>query len=228
MNSSELKGFLTGLMFGGANIGKGITKRDFTFQSHNKEFVEYIKSILDKQNPMKISITHRSYWNLKIDSHPYFNKIYNHFYDDNRHRIVSKEATQWLTAQGLANWFMSSGYITLIGKNSGVIKRRELTLDIKLYHCAYAGRISNMLSSKFDLYNSIRNNGKNYQIVIQAMSYQRFFNLISEYMIPSLRYKLYFGYENKPSWCTDEFWQYQCDFNSANLLPSKVEDEDIV
>lgn len=40
MNSSELKGYLTGLIIGDGTIGKGITKRSFAIKSICKDFID--------------------------------------------------------------------------------------------------------------------------------------------------------------------------------------------
>ena len=39
MNSSELKGYLTGLIFGDARIDNGVTKRAIRMSSINKDFI---------------------------------------------------------------------------------------------------------------------------------------------------------------------------------------------
>lgn len=39
MNSSELKGYLTGLIVGDGYIDGGVTKRAFAIKSINKEFI---------------------------------------------------------------------------------------------------------------------------------------------------------------------------------------------
>ena len=62
MNSSELKGFLTGLMFGDGYIDKGITKRSFRIKTIHQDFAEQIKENFDGRNVFSISIkSHNGY-----------------------------------------------------------------------------------------------------------------------------------------------------------------------
>ena len=44
MNSSELKGYLTGLIIGDGHIDKGITKRAFEIKNTHFDFIQKIKN----------------------------------------------------------------------------------------------------------------------------------------------------------------------------------------
>lgn len=44
MKSSELKGFLTGLLIGDGSIDKGVTKRAFSIKSVDKSFIDKIET----------------------------------------------------------------------------------------------------------------------------------------------------------------------------------------
>lgn len=220
MNSSELKGYLTGLILGDGYIGKGITKRIFSIKSINKEFIDKIQSDLESCTNFKINIryipehyscgcNHKDSWELTIKSHPYFAKKYHHFYNDNSKRRISKEALNWLTPQGIANWYMSDGYVCLVGKTKGIIKNRRIDFCTDRYDKETIQRISKMFIDRFEIENSLVKRRNTYRIRIRQSSYNRFITMVYPYIVKSFKYKLFLGYENKPYWMDENVWLIQ-------------------
>lgn len=235
MNSSELKGFLTGLIYGDGYIDGGTTKRSFKIKNIDKNFIQKIEeelksctnfTITVKNFPFRIGkdgTHHKEYWELSIKAHPYFAKKYHHFYDDYKHRIASKESLKWLTPMGLAYWYMSDGYICLVGKTKGFIRDRRIDICTDRYSIETINQMRNMLLNRFNLKTSLIKRGKFYRIRIIRESYLDFYNLVFPYLIPSMQYKLYFGYNTKPEWMTEEMWNIQSELKSAIALPDKAE-----
>lgn len=226
MNSSELRGFLTGLILGDGYIDKGVHKRSFSIKSINKEFIEYISNCVDKvtnfrwfirHSPAHFSAgcEHKESWKFVIKAHPYFNKIFHYFYNDNRHRKIYSKTLSWLTPRGLANWYMSDGYVCLVGKTKGTIKDRRVDLCTDRYFKEDVTLIMNILKKKFNIDSSIIKRNNTYRIRIKKSSYEVFFTLISPYVVSSMIYKMYLGYENKPNMFSDEFWEFQQSLISA-------------
>jgi hypothetical protein len=220
MNSSELRGYLTGLIFGDGRIDGGNTKRAFTISSIYKDFIDEIQSNLESCTNFKISIKHipehnsggcrhKDAWILRVQAHPYFAKKYHHFYDDFRHRVASKESLEWLTPHGLANWYMSDGYICLVGKTKGRIWNRRIDICTDRYSKATIESMCAALKRSFNLDSSIIKRGEFYRIRIRQASYNDFIRLVSPYIVPSMRHKLYLGYEEKPYWMGDDVWEIQ-------------------
>lgn len=243
MTSSELKGYLTGLIYGDGFIGSGVTKRRFEIKSINKDFIYKIKDDLSDCTNFKITIkefhesfrngVHRKkYWMLEVKSHPYFAKKYHHFYDDYKNRVCSKESMGWLNEAGLANWYMSDGYVCLVGKNSGIIKARRVDICTDRYDKETVLHLIDMLNERFNLKTSLiqrKNKGKySYRIRIMHESYELFFDLIRPHIVESMQYKLYLGYEKQPIWMSDMNWQRQINLMSANALTESAEGKDIV
>lgn len=234
MNSSELKGYLTGLILGDGRIDNGVTKRAFEIKSIHFDFIQKIKNDIESCSSFKINIKHcseyigkdnthhKESWSLRIDAHPYFNKKYHHFYDDYRNRTFSTEAASWLTANGLANWYMSDGYVCLVGKESGKIYNRRIDFATDRYPQFIVERLSKMLYDRFNIESSVVKRGKFYRIRIKSTSYQTFINLIYPYIVPSMQYKLYLGYEYQPKWMEDWTWDLQKSLMSAMTLTSNV------
>lgn len=226
LNSSELKGYLTGLIFGDARIDNGVTKRALEIASIQYDFIMKLKEDLESCTNFQCSIKftpahfscgcyHRDNWTLRIAAHPYFAKKYHHFYDDYKHRVASKEALSWLTPAGLANWYMSDGYVCLVGKTKGIIRDRRVDICTDRYSLHTVQAMSDMLQNRFGLNCSIICRGKTYRIRIQKNSYQKFYDLVAPHIVPSMQYKLYLGYEQKPHWMSDQMWQHQIDLRSA-------------
>ena len=234
MNTSELKGYLTGLIIGDGYIDKGITKRAFEIKSINKDFIDKIyndiKSCTDfdvcvQYRPSRIdknNVHHKEFWILRIKSHPYFNKKYHNFYNDYRERIISKNAISWLTPNGLANWYMSDGYICLVGKTKGIIRNRRLDICTDRYEYENIKILCDMLYKKFNLQFNIVKRGICYRIRLATSDYMKFINMIKPYIVPSMMYKLYLGYEKQPKWMNDEDWEFQNSI-SAITLTDKAE-----
>ena len=234
MNSSELKGYLTGLIFGDAYIDKGVTKRAFVLKTINRDFALKVKEDIESCSPFQVfikhnlpiikdGVNHKEYWEVKIYAHPYFAKKYHHFYDDYKNRIASKEALNWITPQGLSNWYMCDGYVCLVGKESGLIKNRRIDFCTDRYSLSTIESMQKMLKNKFNIESSIIKRGRFYRIRIKATSYETFIDLVKPYIIPSMLYKLYLGYPTKPKVLTEEGWRFQKYLQSAIALTSKVE-----
>jgi len=233
MNSSELKGFLTGLILGDGTIDKGVNMRAFAIKSTNKDFIDMIESEINNCSGFKTKVkytpehyscgcNHRESWEFRIEAHTYFVKMYHHFYDDNRHRRVSGKTLKWLTPRGLANWYMSDGYICLVGKTKGRIYNRRVDICTDRYTLVDIKKMQKALHDRFDVNTSIIKHGKYYRLRIKMDSYESFFNLIYPYLVPSMLYKAYLGYEQQPEWMSDEFWSIQESLKSANPLQASA------
>lgn len=226
MNSSELKGFLTGLMFGDGYIDKGVTKRSFRIKSINKDFIDYIYNELTSCTNFEINVSftpqhfsngcnHKDSWELIIKSHPYFSKKYHHFYDDYKRRTLSNEALQWITPRGIANWYMSDGYVCLVGKDRGDIYGRRVEFCTDRYTDEIVNKISKMLLNNFNIKSSVISRGKRHRIRIMTESYSTFFNLIKPYIVDSMKYKMFLGYKKQPKWMDNNMWTEQIILVSA-------------
>lgn len=226
LNSSELKGYLTGLIIGDAYITSGIQKRRLELKSTNKDFVEKVYCDLASCTNFKMRIVtnaaytkdgvnHKESYTLVISAHPYFAKKYHHFYDDNRRRVVSAEAMKWITPAGIANWYMSDGYVCLVGKTKGDVRNRRVDISTDRYSYETNARLSEMMLKRFGIHTSVIKRGKSYRLRVQNESYEDFFSLIAPYVTPSMKYKLYLGYEKKPERFSEGFWEFQDWLGSA-------------
>ena len=233
MNTTELRGFLTGLILGDGSIDAGVTKRAFAIKSIDKYFIDMIKSEIDSvcgfssyikftKQHFSCGCNHKNSWEFRIRSHPYFAKLYHHFYDDYRKRRITKEAINWLTPYGLANWYMSDGYICLVGKTKGVIRDRRVDICTDRYNIDSIKTMQDFLFDRFYIRTSTIKRNNTYRIRISKQSYQTFFDIINPYIIDSMKYKLYFAYDSQPIWMSNEMWEYQERFKSAIAQTGKA------
>ena len=234
MKSSELKGFLTGLLIGDGCIDKGVSKRAFSVKSIDKTFIDLIESQIKSCTPFHTQIkytpahfsagcNHKNSWELRIIAHPYFAKLYHRFYDDYRHRRITKYISEMLTPYGVAMWYMSDGYICLVGKEKGFIKNRRIDFATDRYTKEEVTYLKDMMLNKFNITCSIIKRGDFYRLRVRQESYENFIWLIQPYIIPSMLYKLYLGYNQQPIWMSDKLWNLQCSIKSATTLTGNAE-----
>lgn len=114
------------------------------------------------------------------NSHKVFNDMYNKLYI-NDIKTITKEYLDMINHPiALAYWFMDDG------TNSGQIATNCFSFEeVKL--------LSNWLENKFGIITTIHKNLRNYTLYIVASSRFEFDNLISPYIIPSMKYKLKFS-----------------------------------
>lgn len=234
MNTSELKGYLTGLIIGDGHIDSGVTKRAFRIKSIYQDFIYKLFEDIQSCHTFKIyvkhhkqyidtdNVNHKENWELVVSAHPYFAKKYHNFYDDYKNRVVTKNAISWLTANGLANWYMSDGYICLVGIKNGNIKNRRIDICTDRYSLENINMICEEIYKMFNIqFCPVKRNNR-YRIRLRSKDYCKFINLIKPYIVPSMIYKLYLGYEKQPKWMSNEDWEFQNSI-SAIALTSKVE-----
>lgn len=229
MTSSELKGYLAGLIVGDAYIDKGITKRGLVIKSVCKQFIDKVQHDISSCTQFTTYVRqhdacfcggchHKEYWEFIVKAHPYFAKKYHHFYTDSGSRWVSREVTQWMTAAGIANWFMGDGYTCLVGKSKGIIKSRRIQFCTDRYDMKSIERLQKMLENKFGIKTSVIKRNNRYRINILIESFDSFLTLVYPHLVPDMYYKIYLAYEKQPIWMSNENWEIQQSIRSAITL----------
>ena len=231
MNSTQLRGYLTGLILGDGSIDKGVKKRSFSIKSINKDFIEKIHMDLQSCTNFEFKLNHvgatekngvsrKEYWELRTKAHPYFSKKYAYFYNDNIKRRITTESLNWLNAEGLANWYMSDGYITFVGKSKGKISDRRVDICTDRYSKEDVEKIQKFFFDKFEIRTSIIKRNLTYRIRIKLVDSQKFFMLIKDHVTPSFMYKLNLKYQYKPVWMSEEYYHLmqeieKCEYPNA-------------
>jgi len=124
---------------------------------------------------------YEKYW-FNTLSHSSF-RFYAHQFCPQGKKVIPKLIHRWLTPLSLAIWFMDDGSIK--SKN-----HRARILNTQCFSVKEIRRLIQVLHTKFDLNCKIRKQKEGYQIMILAESVNKFYNLIKEFIIPSMDYKL--------------------------------------
>ena len=117
---------------------------------------------------------------------------------------------------------MSDGYVCLVGKERGNITKRRVDICTDRYTLENISMICEELSRKFNISFHPIKRGNFYRIRLKTEDYCKFINIIKPYIVPSMMYKLYLGYQKQPKWMSDSDWEFQNSI-SAIALTSKVE-----
>ena len=136
-----------------------------------------------------------------------------------RKRVINRKSLNWLTPEGIANWYMSDGYVTLVGKTKGIVKDRRVELCTDRYKKNDVQKIQKYFKEEYDWKTSLiyHHRKKNqYRIRFSLLDAQKLFVLIEPYITESFKYKLNLSYNYKPKWMSEEY--YQVMLRSANPL----------
>jgi hypothetical protein len=138
----------------------------------------------DKKDKKEQTI--KSYW-FKTFSSADFTRLYNLFYEkigDKRRKCVKKGLIiNHLTPRGLAYWIMCDGSLQKDGKT--------LILHTQGFDLSENTLLSFELNQKFNLCSQVKKHKQKYYVIeIPKQDYAVLYNLVSEYMIPTMRYKI--------------------------------------
>jgi hypothetical protein len=188
-----------GLMLGDASIqtqNKGKTYRlKFEWSDKNKPYLDHVYNLFDE---WVISFPHKKSrfspkgnlvvtWGFQTISHEAFNPLAELFIINNKKSIKDLLIKDYLTARGLAYWFMDDGGKLDYNKNS---KNKSLVLNTQSFTELEVIKLASELTDKFKLSIHIRTNKGKKIIVINSESFILFRELIDPYIIPQMRSKL--------------------------------------
>lgn len=117
--------------------------------------------------------------------HPFYTKLYDRMYYEGR-KTVTLHVMKSLTPLGLALWYMDDGNL------------HKDKLDVKLYtncfnfaeHLLMQKILNDLWGLRFNILSYKIQNGKKYLYLrLKNADREKFFNLISPYVIPSMKYK---------------------------------------
>ncbi len=132
-------------------------------------------------------------WWFQTVSHGAFRFYAQQFYRDGR-KSVPRLTGRWLKPRGLAYWFMDDG--SLKWRQS-----RAVLLNTQGYDRSDVEMLARVLTQQFALETMLRRQVEGYQIVIVGRSLDRFVDLITPYLLPSMTYKIpRAGQTRLPKW----------------------------
>lgn len=188
-----------GLMLGDASLqtqNKGKNYRlKFEWSNKTKPYLDHVFNLFDEwvlSNPhQKSRLSPKGNlvvnWGFQTISHEAFNPLANLFLINNKKGITESLIPNYLTARGLAYWFMDDGGKLDYNKNS---KNKSLVLNTQSFTEEEVEKLSNGLKAKFQLDCSVRANKGKKVIVINNNTYPLFYDLVNPYIITEMKYKL--------------------------------------
>ena len=122
-----------------------------------------------------------------------------------------------MTPVGIANWYMSDGYVVRVGANNGRIKDRRVEIATDRYSSEDVDKMINFFKSEYGFkVTKVRRREGVYRIRFSLADAQKLFLLIKDYVVPSMHYKLDLCYDYQPKWMLDEYYELMMSFHSAS------------
>jgi len=161
------------------SLGHGISQYDYCYHVAER-LNKFIASFGDFNTKAKTKKS-LNFWTFRHDVFKsYLSRFYSHGMDK---KYFTEKTAYDLEPEGLAYWYMDDGKYGKYGVNLCVGDISEEEGEI----------LTKLLKSKFSLHSNLQcydSKNENYTIYIQAKSRSHFYDLISPYIIPSMRYKI--------------------------------------
>ena len=167
----------------------------FEWSDKYKEYIDHIHNLFDEwilsppHRKVRINCNNNMVitWGFQTFSHNAFNPLGDLFLQSGKKGIAENLIKNFLTARGLAYWFMDDGGkldYNVNSKNKSVVLNTHSFTDIEVI------TMCNELAKKFNLDCDTRNNKGRKIIVINHSSYSQFIKLIDPFLISQMRKKL--------------------------------------
>ena len=180
---------LVGLLLGDAHLetqNRGRTYRvKFEYGAKQALYAEHLYGIFKEwiltPPQAKVDSTHNNVW-FQTVSHEAF-RFYAHQFTDGGRKCVPKLIHHYMTARSIAYWFMDDGSVKS-RESKGVLFNTQgfVKNDVE--------RLIDALRSRFGLEAALRGQKDGIQIYVSGKSYERFREIVDEFVLPSMRYKI--------------------------------------
>jgi hypothetical protein len=180
---------LIGLLLGDAHLetqNQGRTYRvKFEYSAEQSEYANHLYDSFRDWVPtppqVKLDSTHNNIW-FQTVSHAAFRFYAQQFYDEKR-KCVPALIHRFLTARGIAYWFMDDGSIKSRDSKGVLFNTQGFAQnDVK--------RLVECLRRIFNLEATPRKQEEGLQVYISGKSFERFREILDPYILPSMRYKI--------------------------------------
>lgn len=184
---------LIGLMLGNGNLETVNCGRTYRLKiEHSLKQREYLEHLYDlfkdwvltEPRLREFTVEGKVYHNLAFStvSHASFRFYAHQFYKDGK-KVIPKLIHRWLTPTALTYWFMDDGSIKS-KESKGVI------FNTQCFSRADVGKLMAAMERNFQLEVKDRKQKEGYQIYVSGNSYEKFSELVSRYLLDSMKYKL--------------------------------------
>ena len=193
--SQRQREIIVGTLLGDAHLETQTNGRTYRLKiMHAASQKEYIEWLYNEFRTMAASELHKKsihvngkeypcYWFDTISS-PSFRYYAHQFYVDGKKRVPPL-AKHLLTPLGLAVWFMDDGSVKSNETRGRILNTQGFTKE-------HVEQLSECLIGKFNIHTTLRKQKEGWQIFIPANMYETLVKTIGSYILPSMRYKLFF------------------------------------
>lgn len=159
------------------------TTRGFAFRINHgmaqEEYVDWKFQELQNLTNSAPRICNGKTYYFRSVTHPYFSLLRKRFYRG-RIKILPKGLGKWITPLSLAVWFM----------DDGAKEGRQVRINTQSFSLKENKRLIRVLEAKLGISATINRDKDKHRLRIRDESMEKFRNLISPYLLPSMRYKL--------------------------------------
>lgn len=204
--SEKLFDLSVGTLLGDTSIQSGDGGKSYRlkFQQSDRLHRDYLWHLHSEYHDFVLSKTpffysKRQMWSFQTLSHKEFRRLAEIFVLDQKGVLCPKHikpdfVENFLTARGLAYWFMDYGGKLCYNKD---YPRKGLTLNTHGFPLDQVDILCKGLEKSFDLDCWYKQNKNRWIIAISGRSHQKMYDLIGKYLIPSMRYKMGEGYDSR-------------------------------
>jgi hypothetical protein len=197
--SKKLFDLSVGTLLGDTSIQSQDGGKSFRlkFQQSDRLHRDYLWHLHSEYHDFVLSKTpffhrERQMWSFQTLSHSEFRRLAEIFVLDHRGVLCAKHikpdfVENFLTARGLAYWFMDDGGKLCYNRK---YPRKGLTLNTHRFPLEGVETLCKGLEKSFGLDCWCKQNKKRWIIAISGHSHQKMYDLIGNYLIPSMRYKM--------------------------------------
>jgi LAGLIDADG DNA endonuclease family protein len=187
--SDVQRDMLVGLILGDAHLetqSNGRTYRvKFEYGNNHREYANHLyesfREWIRTPPQVKLDATHRNIW-FQTLSHSAF-RFYAHQFYDERKKCVPVTIHRFLTARGIAYWFMDDGSIKSRESKAVIFNTQGFAQnDVE--------RLVKCLQDSYNLEAAPRKQEDGLQIYVSGKSFGRFREIVDPYILPSMRYKI--------------------------------------
>ena len=155
-------------------------------QAYARHLYEIFRQwVLSEPRLKRVTLSNgKTYENIAFStlSHPALRFYAHQFYRGGK-KVVPRLIKRWLTPKALAYWFMDDG-------SRKPMESKAVIFNTQCFARHEVARLIGVLTEKFHLDARIRSQKEGYQIYISGNSFETFSGLVSEHMLPEMKYKI--------------------------------------
>lgn len=205
---SEFKGLLAGMLLGDGCLSLGGGRNAYMSiwqKAAHEEYLRHKAGLLEEFTAVTVypasgKTTKGTYPGVvcKTRRHPLYTRLHQIAYPGGK-KTVTTTWLSWLSAQGLALWYMDDGSLNKRWSHNKSGRYRIASRTIALNSCGYSldenRLLRDFIQDRFGVQMKVRPNGPYYRLMCGAREGNRFLAIIRPYLVPCMAYKFDMQYQ---------------------------------